>query len=290
MYKTLMALAATGLLATSAQAHPADPAPVIAAERAFSARAAVVGIAPSFLEYMTDDAIVFSPGPVNAKTVYGGHPPPKTPKDGGTLLAWWPNYAGIARSGDLGFTTGPATINAGKPGVFYFTVWQRQASGGWKWIYDGGIDADGTAAPGPAVAPIALPPGDAKPLSPAVALTQVKAAEAALAARAKTDSAGAVIAALAPLARVQGSTHMPVNGLTAAGRELATRAKAIDFSPLGGGASRAGDLVWTYGDARWEGRTGSYVRVWQRRGGGWKIVFDQIVEAPPVPPPAPAKS
>jgi hypothetical protein len=77
---------------------------------------------------------------------------------------------------------------------------------------------------------------------------------------------------------------MPANGLAAAGQELATRAKAIAFSPLGGGASRAGDLVWTYGDARWDKGGGNYVRVWQRRGGGWKIVFDQIIEAPPPPP------
>ena len=65
------------------------------------------------------------------------------------MLDWWPNFAGVARSGDLGFTTGPATINGGKPGIFYFTVWARQPDGGWKWVFDGGVDADGAAAPGP---------------------------------------------------------------------------------------------------------------------------------------------
>src|SRR3954468_24484424 len=118
-----MLAAAAWVLAGAAWAAPAPtPAPVIAAERAFSAHAAVVGVAPSFLDFMTDDAIVFSPGPspgpVSARALYAAAPPGKTPKEGGALLAWWPGYAGIARSGDLGFTTGPASVNGAKPRVF----------------------------------------------------------------------------------------------------------------------------------------------------------------------------
>jgi hypothetical protein len=78
-------------------------------------------------------------------------------------------------------------------------------------------------------------------------------------------------------ARMQGSSLAPATTPDAVAKELATRAKGIDFSPLGGGASKAGDLAWTYGDARWTGGRGHYVRIWQRRGGAWKIVFDQIL-------------
>ena len=177
MLKIAAALAALSLLIVSAQAapaaKPADPAPVLAAERAFAARAAVVGMSPSFLEYMTDDAVIFAPDPILARAFYGAVPVGKAPKDGGTLLNWWPNFAGMARSGDLGFTTGPATIN-GKRGLFYVTVWVRQKDGGWKWVYDGGIDADGAAAPGPEAASMLLPPGEAKPLAPALAMGQVR--------------------------------------------------------------------------------------------------------------------
>ena len=150
MFKTMLALAATGILAAApALAAPADPAPVIAAERAFSARAGEVGVAQSFLDNMTDDAIVFSPDPVKAKSVYGGRPPAKTPKDGGTLLVWWPNFAGIARSDDLGFTTGPAEVN-GKRSVHFFTAWQTQADGRWKWDYAGGGEVEGGGGSQPA--------------------------------------------------------------------------------------------------------------------------------------------
>ena len=279
MLTKMLALAlAAALTAAPALAAPADPAPVIAAERAFAARAAEVGVARSFLETMTEDAILFAPEPVRAKSVYGGRPPEKTPKEGGTLLAWWPNWAGIARSGDLGFTTGPAEAN-GKRVVQYFTVWQKQADGGWKWIYDG-ADSDPSRALGPEAPVRALPPGDAKLLAPAVAMDQVKAAEGALAARAKAGVAAAYRAALAADARMQGSKLAPATTPAAVAKELVTRAAAIDFAPLGGGASRAGDLAWTYGDARWTDGRGHYVRIWQRRGGQWKIVFDQILDMP----------
>jgi hypothetical protein len=274
------ALAALALSATATQAapaKPADPAPVVAAERAFAARAGVIGIAPSFLEYMADDALVFSPDPLLAKAVYSVRPPPKLPKDGGPLLNWWPNYAGVARSGDLAFTTGPATVNGGKPGIFYFTVWSRQKDGGWKWVFDGGVDADGAGSPGPEVAPLTLPPGDARPLAPDIAMNQVRAAEIALAARAKAGTAAAYKAVLASDARVQGSPTAPATSPDAVDRELATRAKTIAFGPLGGSASKAGDLAWTYGDARWDGGRGHYVRIWQRRAGKWALVFDQII-------------
>jgi ketosteroid isomerase-like protein len=261
----------------AAPAAPGDPAAVVAAERAFANRAGEVGIAPSFLEYMADDAIVFAPDPLLARAVYGARPPGKAPRDGGTRLNWWPNFAGVARSGDLGFTTGPATINGKPAGIFYFTVWARQPDGGWKWVYDGGIEADGAAAPGPDSTPIALPPGDAKPLAAAAAMEQVRSAEMALAARAGTDAAQAYKAVLAADARVQGSSAAPATSPEAVDRQLAARAHAVAFGPLGGGASKAGDLVWTYGDARWDEGRGHYVRIWQRRGGKWSLVFDQIV-------------
>ena len=282
MLRTILALAAASFLgAAPPRAAPsgADPAPVIAAERAFAARAAEVGVAQSFLDNMRDDAIVFAPDPVKAKSVYGGRPPEKTPEKGGALLAWWPNFAGIARSGDLGFTTGPAEVN-GKRTVHYFTVWQKQADGRWKWVYDGGADSDPSKAPGPDAPVQAMPPGDAAPLSASVAMGQVRTAEAELAARAATDAAGAYKPVLVADARIQGSSLAPATTPDAVAKELVIRARTIAFSPLGGGASKAGDLAWTYGDARWTGGRGHYVRIWQRRAGAWKIVFDQILPVP----------
>jgi ketosteroid isomerase-like protein len=273
----LVALALAAAL--PAAAHAADPAPVIAAERAFAADGLALGIKQSFLKHSAPEAILLAPDPVKAHALYGARPDAKTPP-----LAWWPLWAGLAASGDLGFTTGPATFD-GKPSGYYFTVWKRQADGGWKWIYDGGTPSDGTNAPGPQTAPQALADATGKPGHPDGAWSGVKAAEATLAAAASEDLKAAYAAALAPDARVQGSPAPPATTPAAVATEIASRAQAIDFSPLGGEVSAAGDLAWTYGDARWAAVSGParghYVRIWRRDRQGWRLVFDQILDVPP---------
>lgn len=283
MKASSFAAAAIALLATPALAGPADP--VIAAERAFAARAAEVGIAQSFVDNMTGDAIVFAPEPVNAKQFYGARiGKGKGPKEGGPLLAWWPNWAGISRDGDLGFTTGPAEFN-GKRSVNYFTVWQKQADGTWKWVYDGG--ASDASAGLPAEAPVAeLAVSSAPAVAPAEALAQVRDAEEILAKKAGLNIREAYKMWLAPGARLQGADDVkPANTAQGADAELAKRAPQIAFKALGGGASKSGDLVWTYGKADWqragEPGAGHYVRVWQHQKAGYRIVFDQLLVSPP---------
>lgn len=70
----------------------------------------------------------------------------------GFSLAWTPDFAEVASSGDLGYTIGtyrmgmdspdgPVTIN-GK----YMTVWKKQADGGWRVAVDM-FNADGPPTP-----------------------------------------------------------------------------------------------------------------------------------------------
>lgn len=267
------------VLAAPLAARAADPAPVVAAERAFAADGLALGIKQSFLKHSTPEAILFAPDPVKAHELYGSRPDKPTPP-----LVWWPVWAGLAASGDLGFTTGPATFD-GKPSGVYFTVWRRQADGGWKWIYDGGTPSDTAGAPGPDAAPAALAPatGAAQPTD--VAWLGVRAAEAGLAAAARDDAAAAYRAALAPDARVQGSPAAPATTPDAVARELSTRASRIVFLHQGGEVSAAGDLAWAWGDAAWTaesgGARGHYVRIWRFDREGWRLVFDQILAVPP---------
>ena len=85
----------------------------------------------------------FGPGAVNGKKWMIEHPVP--PSDKKPVLAWQPSFAGMAASGDMGFTTGPweakADIKDEKPsGVGHFvTVWKKQADGSWKFVVDLGI-------------------------------------------------------------------------------------------------------------------------------------------------------
>jgi hypothetical protein len=176
--RSSLALAAVLLAASPALAAPVDPAPVVAAERAFAADGLEMGVQASFLKHSAPEGIIFGPEPVLAKAVFG-EPRPK-----GRALVWWPLWAGIARSGDLGFTTGPYTTD-GKPGGYYFTVWAKQPDGAWKWLFDGGPPSDqtGAAPQGSDVAYARLAAKQAG--SPAKAMDQVMKAEAALHAAAR---------------------------------------------------------------------------------------------------------
>ncbi len=269
-------MALLAVLATPALAAPAaDPAEVVAAERAFAADGLALGIKQSFLKWSTPEAILFAPDPVKAHDLYGSRPDKANPP-----LVWWPVFAGISRGGDLGFTTGPATFD-GKPSGWYFTVWARQADGGWKWVYDGGVPAAHGDAPPQGSAPVLLAPATGPSSYPEGAFSAVKAAEAKLAAKAQTDVVAAYTPVLLPQAHVMGSTQPPATTPQAVAAELARRPKAIRFSPLGGSVAVLGDLAWTYGEAAWDGGRGHYVRIWRHDRDGWRIAFDEILEAPP---------
>jgi hypothetical protein len=105
----LLALAAgTPAVAQRAAAKP-EPIPsaleaMADAERDFAKRATVVGWKEAFLEFFSDSAVGYdgeSVGP--AKEQIRANPDP--PKD--HQLLWEPRYGDVARSGELGYLTGP---------------------------------------------------------------------------------------------------------------------------------------------------------------------------------------
>ena len=265
-------------LAATAQV---DIGPVVAAERAFAADGQKLGVKTSFLKHSTPTALMMGPGPINAHRALSVQPDP-VPGDP-THLFWWPVWAGMALSGDMGFTSGPISVD-GKRGGYYFTVWRKQADGGWKWIYDGGGlgESKDDAGPDGPVAP--APAASARSASPAIAMAEVSDAEAELAARARTDQKAAYMAYLAPGGRIYTPGQPVAPDREALGRQLDTYGASIAFDAIGGEASAAGDLAWTYGAAEWtEGRQvrqGHYVRVWQKHADGWKLTFAQILAMP----------
>lgn len=284
------------LLATGpAFAQSADVAGVVAAERAFAADAARLGLTASFNKWSVPDAVLIGGGQV--QTV-GDAFPPDVPRPADEIrLEWWPNFAGIARSGDMGFTTGGVAVNGRRTG-HYFTIWQRQPDGAWRWVYDGGSGASAAEVPGPDTEPVILPAGPellqvvtsldraAPPMRPDQAMAEVREEEAALALAAATDQKAAHLAVMADNGRLYVAPRPPAIGRDAFAGALDGWPATFRFGPTeGGGQSRYGDLVWTYGTAAWardgQARTGHYVRLWQRQEGGWKIVLAQLIAAPP---------
>ena len=276
----MAALTIAAPASAAAQQDPIDQ--VVAAERAFAAETRERGFRDGFLAWVAPDGFTFQPGPTPARPGLEAIPADAPPPPGPPLF-WWPQFAGAARSGDLGFTTGGATIP-----VRYFTVWQRQSDGSWRWIYDGG-PAMSAPLPGGENDPVLhLPAATAAAGSAEAALRQVRPLEAEVARAAAANAAAARLAFLAPEALVAGSPVATLPGREHHAPELARQAAQQTVRPIGAVASQAGDLAFAWGQVRWtrEGtpRWGHYVRMWQNRTEGWRIVADILIAAPGAPP------
>jgi ketosteroid isomerase-like protein len=277
-------------IAAPVAAQTADPAPVIAAERAFAADGLTTGIDASFLKWSAPEAVMIAGG--GPKIAHGILDPDAVFDPAAPSLVWWPNWAGIAMSGDLGFTTGGIEVGGRRTG-HYFTIWKRQADGGWKWVYDGGTGASAANVPGADMEPAQLAVSVTGSASPEAAMAEIRTAEAALAAAAATDQKAAHLAVLAGDGRLYVAPLPPAIGAGAFATALDSWPATFRFeAPTGGGASQAGDLAWDYGAAGWnrEGveRTGWYVHLWQKRPEGWRLAFAQLLPDPPPATPAPS--
>jgi hypothetical protein len=275
MRRILISLAAS--LAASCESvddldQAVNAAPVVAVERAFATRAWAVGWVSAFRQYAAADAIMpGAAGYENAEALLS-----QTPDDGNRALMWWPAFAGISQSGDIGFTTGPVAFDETRtPRGYYFTIWRRQDDGAWRWIYDGG--------PGRVADPASIVPGE-EPLVLGAGIAgvgQQRAIEQVSAIESRAD----LLQFLAHDAHVyRAGKARGTGGEQAAANFGDPEAQTRIVSRIE--ASAAGDLVFVLGEAEWvqDGREqrGFFARVWQLRAEGWRIVYDQmIVRRPP---------
>ncbi len=107
-------------------------------ERAFSAASDSLGVKESFLLFLSDDCTMLDPRPVNGKTLYESKPA------GTSHLTWFPLYVEVSASGNFGISTGPWEFRRSKTDTalafgHYFSVWEKDADGVWKVIFDNGI-------------------------------------------------------------------------------------------------------------------------------------------------------
>ena len=115
-------------------------ASLIEAEKAFSKTSEDRGIREAFLAWLAPDAVVFRPSPVPGRPVYEKMDPANP-----AVLTWEPEFAEIAVSGELGFTTGPYQFRPrrdAEPAGFghYVSVWKKQPDGSWKVFLDIGVE------------------------------------------------------------------------------------------------------------------------------------------------------
>ena len=275
--KLIIVLAVCLVASVSVQAQPALQE-MVKTEQAFSKMAEEKNTLDAFMAFIADDGLLFRPRAVNGKKWMIEHPPPppKNP-DKKPLLAWQPKFAGMAASGDMGFTTGPweskADIKDEKPQAYghFVTVWKKQPDGSWKFVVDLGIDHPQSGGP----QTLWQPPGATK--SPSFKPVDVPAATEELLTRDRkfsfADHASSDV-------RLYRAGNLPYIGKQAAVEALAKTKGKITWQPIGGDVSRAGDLGYTHGtyeiadDTKNVMERGSYVRIWQKQGGTWRVVID----------------
>lgn len=117
-------------------------------ERAFAATMKARDHA-GFVSFLADDTVFFSgPVPLHGKqavadfwkTLYAG---PAAP------FSWEPAEVEVLASGLLAFSSGPVYDPAGKLVSKFSSIWQRDAKGQWKIIFDHGWDVCDCNKPAP---------------------------------------------------------------------------------------------------------------------------------------------
>jgi len=277
----LVLLVTATLWGQTSEPLPQSLTQMVETERAFAARALVVGWKQAFLEYFAPDAVGFDEGKAGlARDQLAKAPDP--PPD--LQLIWEPRFGDISGSGDLGYLTGPvrnvrASRDGGKPRYSnYMTVWKRQRDGSFKVVMDAGINTPGAVsfAPGFTRAPQANRfTGDYDESTPPLGT-----ADGLLNAEIRRDQARAYRPNLAASTRLHRPNVMPIVGDKRILQWLATQSAFTTADTRYTEAARSGDLGYSWGTYSTKGTRGTpasgfYVRVWTReRNGQWKLALD----------------
>lgn len=254
-------------------------------ERAFAKATSEIGVRNGFLMFFAEDAIA-PPRLGHARERIVAWPAPVEPKP--TTLAWEPLYGDIARSGDLGYLTGPSSYSDGEgknhTGI-YFSIWRKDDAALWHVILDAGLDtpklapefASGKFRAAPATSWVS-PAGEP---DAGEGIESLKGADRDFFRAASASVAKAYDASLAEQARLHRDGRFPVVGRGAILADPAAAKTTMSGKGLEAGVSKAGDLGWTFGTCEWtqDGAThqGAYTHVWKRDDrGDWRIAVDVL--------------
>ena len=259
---------------------------LVDAELAFARMSAERGMRAAFLANFAEDGIAFEPAPVRLREAWSARPAPADPL--AMRLDWKPAQAGVARSFDFGYTTGPFTLSsAAQPaqtqGVF-FSVWRRNASGAWEVILDVGIAT-------PVVAdfvPLGASPrphfkGRANPRDERRRLLERESNAFGAGAAGLTPTGYAQLIAADIRLHRDGAAPIASRGDVAA--EVARRMSRVWWTPLDARVSAASDMAVTWGRYREidhvpQPRDGYYAHLWLRNAAGrWKLAYDIALPA-----------
>jgi ketosteroid isomerase-like protein len=239
-----------------------------AAEKAFAEEAQSKGVRTAFLNVLANDAIIFEPGPQNGLKAWQA----KKAFEG--ILKWQPVLAGTATNGDLGYTTGPYSLQEKdqKSTSFgqFVSIWRWQ-SGKWKLIFDISSDNPAPTEPPPE---LFLADNHAPHEEPAIALPVMMAEDQAYAA----DRVGKMPALAEENVRLYLPYNFPIMERSAATAALVRVPGKMTFHSAKGVVSTGGDFGYVWGEYSADPATdarGDYLRIWRKnRTGTWRLALD----------------
>lgn len=275
MHGMKIALVATACLAaacgmTPPRNEPTDAALSLAqAERAFAAQSVRENTRAAFLAHFAADGMLVKDGWSAAMPALQAQPVAPV------VLDWHPAYVEVARSADLGLSTGPWTITPREPARpvahgHFVSLWGRE-NGQWKVMADIGISHP---APTFAEATLETRAADASRCRDEAPLEDAEQRFAALA------RAGDVRSALRALAardlRLYREGSLPRVGLEAALASGAAESSSRRYDLQGSRLARSRELGFAYGSysgAR-DAERGAWLRVWRCEPEGWRVALD----------------
>jgi len=280
--------------APHATSNDADPLQtLVASERAFARASVEKGMRDAFIEFLAEDGVIFRPLPVPGKPWFQARPAAP-----GQLI-WEPVYGDIARSADLGFTTGPWEFrldDTTRTSTFghYLSIWKRQQDGAWRVALDVGIGHEKLASSPVSYFPVT---GRAtKATLDAVQLEQARqailAAERELTSVASATGVGHTLAEYGTKdVRLYRHGAPPSVGRDSVRTRLATGKGGCSWMPQFAAVAASGDFGYAHGIAETRDSTGvdssTYVRIWKKGSGRdrkWRVAVDLETPLPRAEP------
>jgi ketosteroid isomerase-like protein len=282
----LVAVVLMRIEGTVAQAHYSSAlASLIETEKAFAAMSLKAGMKEAFLSYLAGDGILFRPSPVNGKQWWHE----RKQQSGTERLEWWPTFADVSWSGDVGYTSGPwiftpdANLDQPPRYGYFVSIWKKQKDGRWRVALDIGTinehpeKVDNTFS-FPASHQITKSP---KRVDMNAERRLILKLEKEFSIVMESYGLNAAFKKyLASDGRMYRQGNPPVIGLDAVSSALASSDAKMNSTADVCVVSRSGDLAYTYGKYQStqtpDAGSGYFVRIWKKYSGNWKIVLDIV--------------
>lgn len=248
---------------------------LIDAELGYNKLAREKDFAAASVQNFADDGVIFAPGITNGKQFWSKEKEPP-------LLTWRPIFATIARSGDLGYTTGSWELRKTKtdpsPSAFghFNTIWRKNSEGVWKVVVDVGVEH-----PRPTETS-----GEVETFLPEFPIARQESVrerftetESSFAESLAKDAGAAILAKAGDGIRVYRRGQFPAIGKNAAGVMLSSDHGKEKRTRVGGGVRHSNDLAYSYGEYSSEHANvterGNYFSIWQLDlSSEWRLVLD----------------